>query len=116
MPTNIDTRTIGPYTAGEKPTLVTVDFYDTSPPDLTGWSLSLTCTRDGTELTSWGSIAWSNASIARANVTMPTLALATGYTRQQFIIQCWAGNGTQRIASVPICFYVHTQVGTLPAI
>lgn len=113
---NIDTRSIGPYTAGEKPPILTVDFYDTSPPNLTGWVLSLTCTRDGTELTSWGSIAWSDASIARANVTMPVLALATGKTRQLFTLQCWAGNGLQRIASVPICFYVHSQIGTTPAI
>ena len=115
MPT-IDTRTIGPYTAGEKPPVLSVDFYDTSPPDLTGWTLALTCTRDGTELTSWGSIAWSNAAIARANVTMPVLALATGFTRQRFTIQAWAGNTLQRIASVPICFYVHTQIGTTPSI
>lgn len=112
----IDTRTIGPYTAGEIPAQLTLDFYDTSPPNLTGWTLALTCKRDDTELTSWGSIAWSDATIARATITMPVLALATGKTRQQFVIQAWTGNGTQRIASVPICFYVHTQVGTTPTV
>ncbi len=113
---NIDTRTIGPYTAGEIPPTLTVDFYDASPANLTGWTLALTCERDGTTLSSWGTIAWSDATIARATITMPVLTLSTGKTRQQFVIQAWAGNLTQRIASVPICFYCHTQVGTTPTI
>jgi hypothetical protein len=114
--TTTETRTIGPYVAGEKPPTITLDFYDTSPANLTGWTLSLTCERDGTELTSWGSIAWSNAAIARATVTMPALALATGKTRQQFRIQAWAGNTVQRIASIPVCFFVEKQVGTIPTV
>lgn len=112
----IEYRTIGSYTAGEIPGTLSLDFYASSPPDLTGWTLRLTCERDGTELTSWGSIAWSDASIARATITMPVLALATGKERQQFLIQAWAGNGTQRIASVPVCFYCHNAVGTVPSI
>jgi hypothetical protein len=113
---NIDTRTIGPYTAGEIPAALEVDFYDSDPPNLTGWTVGLTCERDGTALTSWGTVAWSNAAIARAIISMPVLALAAGKTRQQFVIQAWAGNLTQRIASVPIAFYCHLQVGTTPAI
>jgi hypothetical protein len=116
MPTTIETRTVGPYTAGEIPPTITVDFYASAPPSLAGWTLALTCERDGTPLTSWGSIAWSDATIARATITLPALALATGKTRQQFVMQAWAGNLTQRIASLPICFYVHSQVGTTPAI
>jgi len=115
MPT-IDTRTIGPYTAGEIPPTVTLDFYDTSPPSLAGWTLALTCERDGAALTSWGTIAWADATIARATITMPVLTLATGKLRQQFVIQAWAGNLTQRIASLPVAFYVHASVGTAPAV
>ncbi|MFH0980286.1 MAG: hypothetical protein V2A79_01945 [Planctomycetota bacterium] len=112
----VDTRTIGPYAAGEIPPTLTMDFYDSSPPSLAGWTLALTCERDGVELTSWGSIGWSDATIARATITMPVLALATGKTRQQFILQAWAGNLTQRIASVRVCFFVEEPVGTTPAV
>lgn len=116
MVTTVDTRSIGPYQAGEIPPTLTLDFYDASPPSLAGWTLGLTCERDGTALTSWGSIAWSDATIARAAITMPTLALETGKTRQQFVMQAWAGNGVQRIASVRLCFFVEEQVGTTPSI
>ena len=116
MVTTVDTRSIGPYQAGEIPPTLTLDFYDTSPPNLTGWALSLTCERDGTALTSWGSIAWADATIARATITMPVLALETGKTRQQFVLQAWAGNLTQRIASVRVCFFVERQIGTTPSI
>lgn len=116
MVTTVDTRSIGPYQAGEIPAQLTLDFYDASPPNLTGWTLSLTCERDGTALTSWGSIAWSDATIARATITMPVLALETGRVRQQFILQAWAGNGVQRIASVRVGFFVERQIGTTPSI
>lgn len=112
----IETRSIGPYCAGEIPPVLTLDFYESDPPDLTGWTLALTCERDGTELTGWGSIAWSDETIARASISMPVLTLATGETRQQFIIQAWAGNLLQRIASHRICFYVEKQVGTIPSV
>lgn len=116
MPTTVDTRTIGPYDAGEIPATLTLDFYPSSPPNLTGWATALRCERDGVELTSWGSIAWADASIARATLTFPVLALATGKIRQQFVVQAWAGNGVQRTATLRICFFVQKQIGTTPAI
>jgi hypothetical protein len=112
----IDYRTIGPYTAGEKPPVISVDFWESSPADLTGWTLAVRCERDGVELSSWGSVAWSNAAIARANLTMPELALATGISRSVFVVQVWAGNSTQRFASPPIMFYVVKQIGTVPTV
>jgi len=114
--TTIDTRTIGPYTAGEKPPPLTVRLYASSPPNLTGWTLALTCERDGIELTSWGSVAWLDPVLTDVTVTFPLLALDTGKTRQQFVIQVWAGNTVQKIASLPLCFYCHKAIGTVPAV
>ena len=110
------TRTLGPYTEGEKPADLTVDFYPTTPPDLTGWTLGLTCERDGTAIASWGSIEWADAENAQATVTFPALTLATGQRHASYRVQCWAGNTVQKIATVYLCFYVHRAVGTVPSI
>ena len=104
--------TIGPFTAGEKPLAIPVSFLAT-PNDLTGWALAVTAEIDGVAAPSYGAgVTWSNAEQALALLRLPELsAPGSGHA-----VQVWAGNGTQRIASLPIRFTVVAAVGTAPSI
>ena len=104
--------TTGPFTAGEKPLAIPVSFLET-PDDLTGWDLAVTAEIDGVENLAYGAtITWSDATLALATLRLPELTGAGSVHS----VQVWAGNGTQRIASLPIQFKVVAAVGTAPSI
>lgn len=111
-----EVRWTGPFHEGEKPLPVLVDFYAANPNDLSGYSLAVTCTRDGVELGSWGSAVWDDASTARAELSIPEIVLASGATEQLFKVQVWAGDGSNRVATAEIWFYGYPAVGTVPSV
>jgi hypothetical protein len=109
-----DTITLRPYSAGEIPPALPVHFYEDEPEDLSGFSLAVTCERDGEELEDWGEATWDDAEQAVALLHMPELALPEDSVRAQYEVQVWAGDGTFRLATVIICFPVVRSIGTPP--
>jgi hypothetical protein len=112
-----DVILIGPFTEGEIPVAIPVSFL-TEPQSLDGWGLRVTCERDGVELAGWGEAEWSDAPTALALLYMPELELdpERDGAPSVFEVQVWAGNASQRIASLVIRFHLNRAIGTIPVV
>ena len=109
-----DIITTGPFTAGEIPLAIPVSFLET-PEDLTGWDLAVTAEIDGADAPTFAAtVTWSDPTVALALLRLPQLTAAGAVSWHR--VQVWAGNGMQRIASLPIKFPVVPAVGTHPNI
>jgi hypothetical protein len=105
---------IGPYVMGEKPAPLTYQFLDSdgAPINLTGYTAKFSYQEhDGA------------ATVANAAVSSPTDGKVTyTFTGTEFATagryraEFWAGNGTNRFASVDITFNVAVSVGPVPSI
>lgn len=110
-------RLIGPYTAGEIPDPLVLQFYD-SPKDLSGYDVEVTMSRDDEEVVLGGTASWvaQDLGIAKYEFAEDDLQVADGEKKSSYRMEFWAGNGTIRIASLLIVFDVNRQVGTVPSI
>lgn len=105
---------IGPYVMGEKPAPLTYQFLDSTGAaiDLSGYTTKFQWQEHDGPASS-ANAAVSEAASGKVTYTFAgTEFLTAGTYRAQF----WAGNGTNRYASVDIEFTVAVPVGTVPAI
>lgn len=105
---------IGPYVMGEKPAPLTYQYLDSSgaPINLTGYTAKFSYQEhDGTPTVANASV--SDPSNGKVTYTFTGSEFATaGRYRAEF----WAGNLTNRFASVDITFDVAVSVGAAPSI
>lgn len=105
---------LGPYVLGEIPPPLTYQFLDSSGAaiDLTNYSGSFSWQEhDGVAGT--GAAAVSNAVNGEVTYTWTGAEFATAGRYTAFM---WAGNLTNRFASLPLAFTVQLPVGPVPAI
>lgn len=106
--------TLGPYVVGEKPSPLVYAFLDSTGAaiNITGWTVKFQCQeRFGSVFYGTGTVANGPAGQAQYVFTGTEFPTAGTY-RGQF----WAGNGTNRFASVDITFTVASSVGAPPSI
>jgi hypothetical protein len=106
--------TIGPYVMGEKPAPLTYQFLDSAGAaiNLTGYTAKFSYQEhDGTAVTANASV--SDPTNGKVTYTWSGAEFATaGRYRAEF----WAGNLTNRFASVDLLFEVAVSVGAVPSI
>lgn len=107
--------TIGPYTQGEIPDPLTYQFQDSSgnPIDLSGGYVARFeySERDGSPVLA--NAAVSNAAAGQVTYTWTGSELSAAGHYTAFF---WVGNGTNRLASIPLYFSVRLSGGPVPAI
>lgn len=105
---------IGPYVMGEKPAPLTYQFLDSTGAaiNLTGYTAKFSYQEhDGSATVAAATV--SDPANGKVQYTFTGSEFATaGRYRAQF----WAGNGTNRFASVDILFDVAVSVGAAPSI
>lgn len=108
----------GPFVSGEKPLSIPLRF-DESDVDFTGYAIEATLLDYNlAEMVFDGSVAWTDESVGLAlltfgadDVTVPVGQLIV--TRRCMV---WAGNGTNRVATLEIKYNCHPAIGTPPVI
>lgn len=106
--------TIGPYTMGEKPSPLSYKFQDASGTaiNLTGFSAKFNYQEHDGAATSADAILADGPTGTVTYVFTGNEFATPGHYKAQF----WAGNGTNRYASVTIEFDVAAAVGPVPSI
>lgn len=110
-------RYLDPYTAGEKPK-IDIQFYKTEV-DLSTFDVAVRVERDEKELTLTGVIDWLDATKGQARLTMGEgdIDVTEGEDWSRYRVEAWAGNGTDRVATLLLVFDVYQHVGAVyPAI
>lgn len=104
-------RKLAALTAGEK-IKVDVQFHKTEV-DLTGFAVDVRVTRDDVELDLAGGVAWLDITKGQCRVTFGEgdIDVAPEEERSRYRMEVWAGDGTERIASLLIVFDVYQHVG-----
>ena len=111
-------RWTGPFTNGEIPLPFTVKF-DPSDLDFTSYDIEATLEDDdGTEMTLDGSVSWDDIStgVALVQLGAADVAVPPGVLVLTRRLQVWAGDATNRVATVEIKFNCHPSIGTPPSI
>jgi len=113
-------RWAGPYTNGEVPLPFTFKF---DPVDIdfsqTVFTLAATLVDDdGTEMAFAGGVSWDDATIGQVRVDLQAadVAVPAGKLMITRRLMVWAGDGTNRVASVEIKYNCRPSIGTPPAI
>ena len=105
---------IGPYVMGEKPAPLTYQFLDSDGAaiNLTGYTAKFSYQEhDGV-----ATVANATVSDPTAGKVQYTFAGTEFATAGRYRAEFWAGNGTNRFASVDILFNVAVSVGAAPSI
>jgi hypothetical protein len=107
--------TIGPYVAGEIPSPLTYQFLDSNgnPINLSSGYTARFEYRERDSAPVLASAAVTDAVNGRVTYTFTGAEFATAGRYTAFF---WVGNGTQRLASIPIYFAVRLPAGPVPAI
>ena len=105
---------IGPYVVGEKPPPLTYSFLDSNgvAVNLTGYTAKFVCKEADGTVTTWNAVVSTPLSGTVEYVWTGVEFLTPGHYRAEF----WAGNTTNRYASLVLVFQVRDSVGPVPNI
>lgn len=107
--------TLGPYVVGEKPAPLEYTFLDSSgtPLDLTGYTAAFRCQERFTPGAFDGTAAIPTGT---DGIVVYTWTGSEFPTSGRYFAELWAGNGTNRFASLRIRFEVAAPVGDVPSV